>query len=59
MKQADVDMYAPAIGARHVVYSATGLSPTSTHTIEVRVLGTRNASATNSIVDVDGFLTMP
>jgi len=53
VKRANVDLYSPAVGGRHVVYSAMELNSAGTHTIEVRVLGTKHASATNSIVDVE------
>ena len=57
VKAASVDLYSPSLLVRQVVFTKGGLDPTRTHTIDVRVLGQKHASATDSIVDVDAFVT--
>jgi predicted CXXCH cytochrome family protein len=52
--QQDVDLYSVTTEYMKVVYTKSGLSSGS-HTIEVEVTGTKNASSSNSIVDVDAF----
>ena len=49
-----VDLYAPTVAAARVVWTSQ-LDPGS-HSVEVRVTGTSNASSTGSRVDVDAFL---
>lgn len=51
-----VDLYAAATTARHVAHTST-VSPGS-HTIQVRVLGTKRAASTGTRVDVDAFLVV-
>lgn len=53
-----VDLYSPTTGLRQAVYRSAGLSPTLNHTLEVRVLGTRNAASTGTVVDVDAFIVL-
>jgi hypothetical protein len=55
---ATIDLYAPTEQARQVIWSREGMATNTTQTIEVRVLGTRNAASTGNRMDVDGFLTM-
>jgi hypothetical protein len=52
-----LDLYSASLKTKRVVWSkATG---GGTHTLEIRVTGTRNASATSSRVDIDAFLVSP
>jgi hypothetical protein len=41
-----------------VVFSKAGLDPSVAHTLEVRVLGTKNAASTNERVAVDAFVVL-
>jgi hypothetical protein len=50
-----VDLYASTTRAGRVVWSMDVTA--ATHTVEVRALGTKNASSTGARVDVDAFLT--
>ncbi len=50
-----VDLYAPTLATASAVMAYDGLGP-GTHTLEVRVTGTRNSSSTANRVDVDAFL---
>jgi large repetitive protein len=52
-----LDLYASSIQARQIVYSASFAS-SAAHTIEVRVLGTRNASSTGYRVDLDAVVVL-
>ena len=52
-----LDLYASARTFRRVVFSAH-FDTAGTHTVEIRVLGTRNASSTGSRVDIDAWLAM-
>jgi len=49
-----VDLYAPAVGYQVPVFEASGLSP-GTHTITVKVAGTKNALSLGRNVDVDAL----
>jgi hypothetical protein len=51
----NVDLYAPALTTASVVRAYAGLGP-GTHTLQVRVTGTRNPSSTANRVDVDAFV---
>ena len=48
---------ASSLKTRQVVYSI-GFASAGSHTIEVRVLGTKNASSSATRVDVDAFLAI-
>jgi hypothetical protein len=52
-----VDLYAPALGARRVVYARNGL-PDGVHTIRIEVTGTRNAASSGNRVDLDAFVVL-
>ena len=54
VKGATVDLQLSTVLARRVVYSAGGLDPTVSHTLEVKVLGT----AGRPRVDVDAFVVL-
>jgi subtilisin family serine protease len=54
-KVATVDLYAKASQPAYVAWSSGVLTNTS-HTVSVRVTGTKNASATSKRVDVDAFI---
>ncbi len=51
----NVDLYASVLSCAAVVRAYTGLGA-GTHTLEIRVTGTRNASSTANRIDVDAFL---
>jgi hypothetical protein len=50
------DLYSSSAQARKVVFSKA-VSATTSHTLEVRVLGQKNASSTSTRVDIDAFVT--
>ena len=54
-KVATVDLYATTTQPARVAW-ASGVLANASHTVQVRVTGTKNASATNVRVDVDAFL---
>jgi Tol biopolymer transport system component len=58
VKVATVDLYSATTQTRRVVYSKGGLDPSKSHTLEVRVLGTKNAASSGKRVDVDAFLAL-
>ncbi len=58
MKVATVDLYSSTALSRKVLYSANGLNPSVSHTLEIKVLGTKNASSTGTRVDVDAFVVL-
>ena len=49
------DLYSSSVQARKVVFSKA-VSPTTSHKLEVRVLGQKNASSTSTRVDIDAFV---
>ncbi len=55
---ATVDLYASSFLPRRTVFARNGLSTSAPHTLEVRVLGTRNASAIGTRVDADAFVLL-
>ena len=55
VKMKTVDLYRPEVNARRVVFNATNLTVGS-HTIEIRVLGAKNASSSARRIDLDGFV---
>jgi hypothetical protein len=55
---ATVDLYAATQAVRQLVFATNGLSTTTTHTITVRVTGTKNAASTSTRVDVDGYVDL-
>jgi hypothetical protein len=50
-----VDLYSSATYTRRVQVVITFTNPSVAHTVEIRVLGTRNPAAIGTRVDVDGF----
>lgn len=58
VRVATVDLYASTFGARRTVFVRNGLSTSAPHTLEVRVLGTRNVSSTGTRVDADAFVVL-
>jgi hypothetical protein len=56
---ATIDLYTASAQPRRVVYNATSLDPSVSHTLEVRVLGTKRAASTGTRVDVDAFVALP
>ena len=57
-KVAMVNLYSVSDEARTVVFSKVGLDPSVTHTLEVRVLGAKNAASKNRRVAVDAFVVL-
>ena len=58
VKVATVDLYASSGQSRKVVFRRGGLDPSTTHTLEVRALGTKNAASSGTRVDVDAFVVL-
>ncbi len=56
-KLATIDCYAASRGAAAVLY-AVSVTGTGTHTLQVRVLGTKNANSSSKRVDIDAFLAI-
>jgi hypothetical protein len=54
---ATVDLYSPTVKNRTIAFKEKDLSPLTSHTLKVRVLGTKNASSTSARVDIDAFVT--
>ncbi|HSH22060.1 MAG TPA: HYR domain-containing protein, partial [Candidatus Caenarcaniphilales bacterium] len=52
-----IDLYSPTTTFRQVVY-AISFPTAGTHTVELRVLGTKNAASSGTRVDFDAFLSM-
>lgn len=52
---ATVDLYRPAGSTRQVIWGRSGLDPAKAYTLQVKVLGTKNALAKGTRIDVDGF----
>jgi hypothetical protein len=50
------DLYSSTVQARKVIFSKA-VSSTTSHKVEVRVLGKKNASSTSTRVDIDAFVT--
>jgi TRAP-type uncharacterized transport system substrate-binding protein len=57
VKVATVDLYSATAADRREVFTKA-VSATGTHKLEVRVLGTKNASSTGTRVDVDAFVVL-
>ncbi|WP_225753043.1 hypothetical protein [Actinotalea sp. Marseille-Q4924] len=56
---ATVDLFNSATRTRQVVFSRNSLDPAVTHTLEVRVLGTKLGKSKGTRVDVDAFVSLP
>ena len=54
-----VDLYSAAKHAKRVVWTPDLPLTPGTHTVVVRITGTKNASATSTRVDIDAFLVWP
>jgi hypothetical protein len=52
-----LDLYSPTVENRSIVYFGK-FSRSAAHTVQIRVLGTKNALSTGTRVDVDAFVTM-
>ena len=57
-KVATVDLYSSKALSSRVIYSASGLNPSATHTLQVKVLGTKKASSSSTRVDLDAFVVL-
>lgn len=55
-KVATVDLYSATLGIRSPVWHFNGLSSPRSHTLQVRVLGTRNPASGSARVDLDAFV---
>jgi hypothetical protein len=54
-----IDLYAATSQPRKMIFTkAWTTSPSSNHTLEVKVLGTKNASSSGKRVDVDSFVAL-
>lgn len=53
--KATLDLYSSATQSRRPLYSKTGLSADSTHTLVIKVLGTRRSASHGTYVGVDAF----
>ncbi|MDP9352063.1 MAG: D-alanyl-D-alanine carboxypeptidase [Chloroflexota bacterium] len=53
---ATVDLYASTYQAQQVIFTRTGLEASKRHTLEIRVLGTRNPNSSGTRIDVDAFV---
>ena len=58
VKVKTIDLYSATTQPRRVVFSQGGLAPTRSHTLQVRVLGTKNASSSGKRVDIDAFVAL-
>jgi len=58
VKSSTVDLYASSTQSRRMVFVKNDTSPSQPHTLEVRVLGTKNASSSGTRVDVDAFVVL-
>ena len=54
---ATVNLYSATVQPAQVIYTREGLAST-THQVELRVLGTRTAPSTGNRVDIDGFIAL-
>jgi hypothetical protein len=57
VKAATVDLYSPTALPRKMVFTK-GWGSSDSHTLEVRVLGTKNTSSSSKRVDVDAFVAL-
>ncbi len=53
-----IDLYASAEQPRRIVFAQDQLDASQTHTLEVRVLGTKNTASSGTYVDVDAFAVL-
>jgi hypothetical protein len=56
-KVATIDLYQSSQNTRKIVWDRDGLAPGS-HTLEIRVLGTKRTAATGTRVDIDAFVAL-
>jgi hypothetical protein len=56
-KVATVDLYSSTAQSRVMVFTRSWATP-GAHTLEVRVLGTKNAASGGTRVDIDAFVTL-
>jgi hypothetical protein len=52
------DMYSSTAQPRKMYFTKNSLKATQQHTLEVKVLGTKNAKSSGTRVDVDGFVVL-
>jgi hypothetical protein len=55
--KATIDLYNVSLQGRRIVFAQNVLSP-GQHTIQIKVLGTKNASSSGTLVDVDAFVVI-
>jgi chitobiase/beta-hexosaminidase-like protein/Big-like domain-containing protein len=58
MLMATVDLYAPSQTTAQVVWTINGLSPSTTHQIQIVSTGLRNSASTSAKVDYDAILAL-
>jgi len=58
VKVKTADLYSSTAQWRRVTYAKNQISASQAHTIEVRALGTKNASSSATRVDVDAFVIL-
>lgn len=58
MKEAIVDLCSAAVDPRQVVVFRNAFAASGSHTVEVRVMGAKSASASGTRVDVDAFVSV-
>jgi len=58
VKAKDIDLYVSGAQSRKTVFTKNGLSASQPHTIEVRVLGQKNAASSGTRADVDAFVVL-
>lgn len=57
VRLATIDLFSPTTRVRQIMFARNGLT-NSAHTLEIRVLGTRNDASTGTRVDVDAFVIL-
>jgi len=57
VKLTTIDLYSATLRQRQMVFVRNGLAP-GTHTLEVRVLGTKSTGSAGTRVDVDAFIVL-
>jgi hypothetical protein len=57
-KVKSADLYASSAQPRKMIYAKSQMNPLVSHSIEVRVLGTKNASSSGTRVDIDALVVL-
>jgi hypothetical protein len=56
VERATIDLHSATAQFRRVVFQMAFAGPAASHTVELRVTGTKNAASTAALVDLDAFL---